>query len=142
MAREVLNVRKYKAGYEIRTEKLTGDDNPGMAADEELIMKSAYTPNGDYIGRSVDAYRLCNVRGIAPEKRWKTSAACSIGFCERKHKWYGWSHRAIFGFGIGDRIFDEDYGDEGTPFHRHGAFTITHLSEAKQAASNFAKYVS
>lgn len=24
-----------------------------------------------------------------------------IGFCESEQKWYGWSHRAIFGFGIG-----------------------------------------
>ncbi|KKN29323.1 hypothetical protein LCGC14_0845330 [marine sediment metagenome] len=142
MARKVLNVRKYKAGYEIRTERLTGDDNPGMAADEELITKSAYTPSGDYIGRSRDAYNLCYKRGIAPEKRTKANSACSIGFCEREHKWYGWSHRAIFGFGIGDKIFDEDYGDESTPFNLHGARTITVLPEAKQAARNFAKYVS
>lgn len=29
---------------------------------------------------------------------------CSIGFNEKEQKWYGWSHRAIFGFGIGSIV--------------------------------------
>ena len=29
---------------------------------------------------------------------------CSIGFNKSKKKWYGWSHRALFGFGIGDKV--------------------------------------
>jgi hypothetical protein len=28
---------------------------------------------------------------------------CSIGFNPKEQKWYGWSHRGIFGFGIGSR---------------------------------------
>jgi len=41
-------------------------------------------------------------RGISPEKSSPTDDVCSIGFCAAESKWYGWSHRAIFGFGIGD----------------------------------------
>lgn len=29
--------------------------------------------------------------------------AC-IGFCEDEQKWYGWSHRAIYGFGVGSEV--------------------------------------
>ena len=27
-----------------------------------------------------------------------------LGFSEKEQKWYGWSHRAIHGFGIGDTV--------------------------------------
>jgi hypothetical protein len=67
-------------------------------------MKSAYTPDGAYLGDSVWAYRLCKVRGIKPELRTPHSNVCSIGFCEREQKWYGWSHRAMWGFGVGDSV--------------------------------------
>ena len=97
---EVLKVRKYKAGYEIRTELM----------EEGFEMKSAYTPEGDYIGSSRDAHRLIVKRGIKPEPRKPDrpesnggfGQTCSIGFCEGEQKWYGWSHRAIYGFAIGD----------------------------------------
>ncbi len=32
---------------------------------------------------------------------WKT--AC-IGYNPKENKWYGWSHRAIYGFGIGSQV--------------------------------------
>ena len=28
----------------------------------------------------------------------------NIGFSEKEQKWYGWSHRAIFGFGVGSHV--------------------------------------
>jgi len=31
-----------------------------------------------------------------------------LGLDEDKGIWYGWSHRAIVGFKIGDKIFDEE----------------------------------
>lgn len=34
----------------------------------------------------------------APSKNYKVAA---IGFNPKEQKWYGWSHRAIYGFGIG-----------------------------------------
>lgn len=100
MPTEVIKVRRYRAGYEVRTERYTDP--------EEFLMKSAYTPSGDYIGNPKMAYRLCKVRGIRPEKSDPRANVCSIGFCGKEQKWYGWSHRAIYGFGIGDTVKEGD----------------------------------
>lgn len=32
------------------------------------------------------------------------SSVCSMGFSESQQKWYGWSHRAVAGFGVGDKV--------------------------------------
>jgi hypothetical protein len=94
----VLSSRNYAAGYVIRRELWShGDEKP-------TEMKAAYTPDGDYIGDSKWAYRLCKLRGVKPEKASKDDCVCSIGFCESEQKWYGWSHRAIYGFGIGSEV--------------------------------------
>lgn len=37
---------------------------------------------------------------------------CCIGFNPTEQKWYGWSHRAIFGFGIGSEVKQGDCGFE------------------------------
>ena len=37
---------------------------------------------------------------------------CCIGFNPTEKKWYGWSHRAIFGFGIGSKCKQGDCGFE------------------------------
>ncbi len=66
----------------------------------------------------------------------------SIGLDEDKGIWYGWSHRAIFGFKIGDKIFEEDFGDDKTKYSEHGEKDIKTLEDAKQAAKNFADSVS
>lgn len=96
MERKIISKRVYKAGYEVRTEEVSLGEG-----DKPCVMKSAYTQEGDYIGDPKSAYRLCKIRGIKPEKRTETSNVCSIGFSKNEKKWYGWSHRAIFGFGIG-----------------------------------------
>lgn len=95
--RKVLNVRRYKAGYEIRTELVDGSQYGGS----DFIIKTAYTHNGDYIGDTKFAYRLCKKWGIAPEKISDEHNVCSIGWCEKDQKWFAWSHRAMCGFGIG-----------------------------------------
>jgi hypothetical protein len=110
---QVTSVRTYQAGYEIRTEQLTEDES-GVPGGME--MKSAYTPEGHYIGSSKRAYHLIVKRGIKPEPQEPANPSsnggrgrtCSIGFCEREQKWYGWSHRAIYGFGIGDTVQEGD----------------------------------
>ncbi len=96
----VLSVHNYKAGYQVRTEEVLThfEDKP---KGHSFVMKSAYNLSGDYIGDPKRAYRLCKKRGIKPEKRTIDSNVCSIGFCESEQKWYGWSHRAIYGFGVG-----------------------------------------
>lgn len=95
---EVLSERNYAAGYVIRKELWSHGDG------EPTEMKVAYTPSGDYIGDSKDAYSLCKTRGIKPEKTNRNHCVCSIGFCESEQKWYGWLHRAIYGFGIGSEV--------------------------------------
>ncbi len=105
---EVTNVRKYKVGYEIRTEYYEPGDMPG-GGDSGITMKTAYTPEGYYIGSSKRAYRLVRKRGIKPEKINPDHKVCSIGFSESQQKWFGWSHRAISGFGIGDSVSNENH---------------------------------
>jgi hypothetical protein len=138
MDKTVLKTRKYKVGYEIRTElwRLHPDEKP-------TEIKAAYTPDGHYIGRSKDAHFLCKKRGIKPEKADLNHCVCSIGFCEKEQKWYGWSHRALCGFGMGDKLFEEKFTDDGSvPYVKHGDFTIENMCQAKQAAVNFASSVS
>ena len=107
---QVTKVRNYRAGYQIRYEQLTAEE-AGVEGGMEL--KFAYTPEGHYIGSSRWAHRLTVKWGIKPQLRQdpKNMDAnsgrgypCSIGFCEHEQKWYGWSHRAIYGFGVGDRV--------------------------------------
>lgn len=68
--------------------------------------------------------------------------AGSIGLDEDKGIWYGWSHRATQGFKIGDKIFEEDFGDDGTDFAKHGSKPIKTLDDAKLSAERFSEYVS
>lgn len=115
---EVLAVRRYSIGYEVRTEKhwLPRDEAGNI---DPVVVKSAYTPSGAYLGDSKWAHRLFNRYGVTkpetvpvhvcegdepPEK-----LCCSIGFNERDQKWFGWSHRAIYGFGIGSVVDSEDH---------------------------------
>ena len=68
----------------------------------------AVTPEGHWIGDVKQADYLCGKRGIKPELRDANRSICSIGFCEAEQKWYGWSHRVIFGFGVGDVVSEGD----------------------------------
>lgn len=131
---EVLSVRHYKAGYEVRKEKQTFDTDP----DHPVLVSSAYTvPKGQYIGDPKWAHRLIVQRGIKPELNKQSHCVCSIGFCEKEQKWYGWSHRAIFGFGIGDLVKE---GDCTASFGI--GFEAKNLEDAKRMAVAFAESVS
>ena len=141
MAVTTLKTWHYKAGYDVRYEEYSGEDAHGGPT---MVMRSAYTPDGDYIGNPQDARFLVVEKGIAPELRTDTNNVCSVGFCEAEQKWYGWSHRAIAGFAIGDKIFEEDWSEatDDTPFLQHGPDVITNPEEARRAAANFAASVS
>jgi hypothetical protein len=108
---------------------------------DDFEIKDAETVDGNYIGDWDWANQLIK-RGIVPELSRPDHNVCSIGFCEKEQKWWGWSHRAMASFGLGDRIFEEDYGDDKTLFTQHGPVVIKTLDQAKQAAINFADYVS
>lgn len=80
--------------------------------------------------------------GIAAELADEDHDICCIGWSEREQKYFGWSHRAIAGFGIGDMIFEEDFEcDDNTPFIKHGSKRIETKNDARQAAINFAEYI-
>ena len=146
---ETLSTRKYKAGYEIRTEYWSHNGD-----DEKTLMKAAYTPDGEYIGNSKWAHRLVVKRGIRPQKAMPSHSVCSIGFCKKEQKWYGWSHRAIFGFGIGDVVKEGDihatsgWTDDYLAEHPEEdlslpvGFRAETLNDAKRMAVAFAESVS
>jgi len=66
--------------------------------DRYMTMEVARTKDGHYIGQPDEARYLCDKRGIRPEVRDDTTV-CSIGYSEAEGKWFGWSHRALAGFG-------------------------------------------
>jgi len=166
----VLGTRKYKAGYEVReelhrtnfeaipmSEPIDKDMQELMdviTSKDHVIVKSAYTPTGDYLGNDRMAYFLCVKRGIKPEKASPTHSVCSIGFCEGEQKWYGWSHRAICGFKIGDVVeegdctnssgWTEEYLREHPEEDRSlpVGYTAVDLDGAKRMAIAFAESVS
>ena len=76
--------------------------------DGDAFIKIARTKGGHYIGSLDRALQLVEKMGIAPELAHPGDRVCSIGWCEKEQKWYGWSHRAICGFGIGDEVSEGD----------------------------------
>ncbi len=60
----------------------------------------------------------------------------SIGFSDSEQKWYGWSHRAIYGFGIGEKI------KKGNCAYVDHPYTCKTLEQCRKAAEDFAKDVS
>ena len=134
MKKKLISVED-KGDYIVRVEEWT------LYGEEPVTMTSAYNHDGDYIGSLKVADLLTKKYGIKPELIDEDHTVCSIGFSEKDQKWYGWSHRAICGFGIGDKIFAPHYGDENTLFTQHGEKTITTMQEAKLAAINFANHV-
>lgn len=111
---------------------------------DDLEMVNCYsTDTGHWIGDAKMARYLCKKNGLRLLQKTRSShCVCSIGFNETEQKWYGWSHRAMCGFGVGDKLFEEKFGNETTLFVEHGKQTIVTLDESKQAASKFAMCVS
>ena len=166
----VLSTRKYKVGYEVREELQQTDfeavpigETNKVAQDiidfindhrgEHVVMKSSYTPSGHYIGTPKMARFLIVKRGIKPELADPTNKVCSIGFCEKEQRWYGWSHRAICGFGVGDVVKEGDctassgWTDEYLREHPEDDTSLTvgfkakDLVDAKRMAMAFASSV-
>jgi hypothetical protein len=102
------------------------------------VIMAAFNDAGQYIGTEEFAKDLYD-RGIIPEYIDETRSVCSVGFCASDQKWYGWSRRAICGFGVGDTISEDDLaiGDK-TPI----GFTAKTLDDARSMAIAFAAGVS
>lgn len=77
----------------------------------DVRMITYYSEDGGYISaESFDA--LVVKREIMPQKSRPENKVCSIGKSIKDGKWYGWSHRAIFGFQIGDKVKKGDCTNE------------------------------
>ncbi len=73
--------------------------------------------------------------GIKGEKTKEHHTVHSIGKAEADGKWYGWSHRAIAGFGVGDTVKADTCGNT------QGEYVIKTDDQAKETAINFANDV-
>ncbi len=82
--------------YEVRVE------NVSCGGNKPTIMLSVYSDNNEYVGRIEDFQKYLD-RGILPET-FGNNGVCSIGKSFKDGKWYGWSHRAMFGFEIGNKV--------------------------------------
>ncbi len=125
---------------------------------DEQLMTTCYTVDGYWIGNIEKAKYLCETLGICPVPHPDTKRGelvpCSIGLNEKEQKWYGWSHRAIFGFGIGDIVEEggccasSGWTDEYLAEHPEVdkrlpvGFKAETLEDAKRMAIAFANSVS
>ena len=128
-----LSWEKDKGDYVLKCFKTWEESSP----DNTFDVISAYTKDGEYIGGEKIA-KLLSKRGIAPELADESHNVCSIGFCKKEQKWYGWSHRAIYGFGVGDVVKE---GDSHAEYLDIG-FKAKTLDDARAMAVAFAASVS
>lgn len=73
--------------------------------------------------------------GIKGQKLDSKASAESYGKSDATGEWYGWSHRAIAGFKVGDVVKADTCGNT------KGEYTIKTDDQAKETAINFAKDV-
>jgi len=70
----------------------------------------------------IDAGYLC-FTSLTDDVRWmydrgfeqlqstgNDGTTCALAFCPSEQKWYGWSHRAVYGFGVGSAVKKGDLG--------------------------------
>lgn len=71
---------------------------------EAFWMTTVENENCDYVG-DLKWGEILLKYGIVPELiKGNSGNVCQIGKSLKDGKWYGWSHRAIFGFKIGDKV--------------------------------------
>lgn len=71
---------------------------------DDVTIEAAYTQAGLYIG-SKHAAEVLTAAGCTEQVQPKDGGAtCTVGYNPTEQKWYGWSHRAMFGFGIGSKV--------------------------------------
>lgn len=124
--KKVLETKEY--GPLLLKRELVDDSEYGGTG--ALEMRNAYTRAGDYVGDWKMAQMLWDKYRIVPQNRTPDSGVTTVGFSERDSKWYGWSHRAICGFAVGDKKFTNEEEE------------ITTIDEAQQEAMEFAESVS
>ena len=106
--------------------------------DEESDLVSAYSKvDNSYIGTEKNAKFLDELE-IVPQKANPDDGVSSIGLSSKDNKWYGWSHRAYYGFEPGSTIKPGDSGYDP----KKGEWTAKTMADAKQMAIDFADSVS
>ena len=73
--------------YKIKVEESSG-----------IKMVFAYNNDDKYIGTLEFLEMLIKEHGLSQIQSYGENDICSIAFCEKEQKWYGWSHRAIGAF--------------------------------------------
>jgi hypothetical protein len=76
-------------------------------SEKPLLLASVFSADGGYVGTLECLSRKLD-KGIIPQLARKEERTCSIGKSVIDGKWYGWSHRAIYGFQIGDTVKEGD----------------------------------
>jgi hypothetical protein len=134
-----LNMKQLKRLKEHDLYDLWEEEYEGAPRDcPPIKMVVARNKCGEYIGDKETARLLCEKYAIAPEAR-EEGGTCIIGWSEATQKYYGWSHRALFGFKIGDKIYEDGFGDDDTRFDQHGTKAIETKEDARRSALNFAE---
>ena len=133
----------------------------------EVDKEGSVLMDGCYLTMMLDKNKTCNdglikffiEHGITHVESYKDfrdtdSIVACIGFSEKEQKWYGWSHRAIFGFGIGyvakdgDCCTDSGWTDEYLAEHPEDdlsveiGFEVKNMEDARKCAIEFAEAVS
>lgn len=123
-----------------------------IQGEKPCIVDVAVNLKDIYIGEIKFAKKLQKL-GINPTCE-KGGDICTIGFSEKDKKWYGWSHRAMYGFRIGEIVKKGDccnssgYDDEYLKEHPEKdkslpiGFTAKTLDDCKKMAIAFAESVS
>lgn len=139
----------------IQTKTLSTETRDGMSyrrevwsmdGNDAVELDAVYNAHGVYVGDKETADFLAE-KGIMPEPRKATSSVCSIGFSHKDQKWYGWSHRAMHGFGIGDIARHGDCVcskslDPASDVSVPAGFEAKTINDAKRMAIAFADSVS
>ena len=104
-----------------------------------------YNKEGVYVGNP-DFVKILVDKQISPEKAQPSHVVCSIGFSDKDKKWYGWSHRAMYGFEVGHKCKAGDCGVAdgnriGGPWYPKPGFVCKDLEDCKKCAIAFADSV-
>ncbi len=98
-----------------------------------------------YVGDIRDGYNLIEFSDF--RSYGEHSNTVCHAWHKGRQKAYGWSHRAMVGFGVGDCIFTEVDSDgkpfpDTTPYIKHGRVIIQNKADAMKSALAFAESVS
>lgn len=97
---------KGKLPYDLSTHKDWTEEEVAELPDFNYYVSNV---DGGYIGTDRDYEFFVRDKGlILIQKTEPTDNTCSIGYQPEENKWYGWSHRAIQGFTIGDVVEEGD----------------------------------